>query len=80
MAKKPVAKQTHTSKSRPVSFRIDRDLLDLLDAAAVAVGTPRNKLVCAILREYLDERGALEAERIVQKQGVRNANDVSIFA
>lgn len=79
MAKKPLVKQGTVSKSRVVSFRIDRDLLDMLDAAAVAVRVPRNKLVCALLREYLEERGAAEAERIAEKR-VRNASTVSIFA
>lgn len=51
----------------------------MLDAAAVAVRVPRNKLVCALLREYLEERGAAEAERIAEKR-VRNASTVSIFA
>lgn len=79
MANKSPTKQGKAPRSRPVSFRIDGDLLDRLDEAAETIGAPRNKLVCAVLREYLIERGIKEAERIAAKHGVQNGFANSIF-
>lgn len=71
---------SENAKSRPVSFRIDRGLLEQLDGVALHLGLSRNSIVSLVLREYIAERGDGEIRRIADKEGTREQQPVNLFA
>lgn len=76
--KKTPAATPHTGKSRPISFRLDKTLVAHIDEAAKRLETTRNHVVALVLREYVEERGGPEIERIVNKDA-ENARQIDLF-
>jgi len=79
MARKPKRKSAVSKRTRPVSFRIDHVLLGHIDVVAQRLAVTRNRLVEAVLREYVVERGGNGLETAVQEAPV-DEQPVSIFA
>lgn len=76
--KKNTAPPPANSKSRPVSFRLDKTLVEHIDSISQKLGVSRNGIVSLVLREYVVERGDEEIERIVDKEA-ENATQVDLF-
>lgn len=68
-----------SGKSKPISFRLDRQLVDHIDGIAKRLAVSRNGIVAMVLKEYVKERGDAEVERIVEQEANR-ANHVDLFA
>ncbi len=80
MAKKKARKAPNPdSKSRPIAFRLDRELIQKIDHVAGKLGKARNAIVALVLKEYVAERGDAEIARIVREDDLAKTQ-VDLFA
>jgi predicted transcriptional regulator len=78
VAKKPKTKRapSHNLRSKPISFRLDKTLVDHLDIAAERVHLTRNRLVSQVLEYYVVDCAVAEMKRIVDKEAERGKVDL----
>jgi predicted transcriptional regulator len=72
------SQQPSAGNSKPISFRLHKDLVTRLDSIATRLRTTRSHVVALVLHEYVQERGDKEVERMAKKEA-DNAK-VDIFA
>lgn len=72
MTKKPKVrrkKNARPSRSVPVSFRLDRKLVEQIDGVAERFDVARNNIVALVLHQYIVERGTDEIDRLMTLKG-----------
>lgn len=82
MAAKPrVRRKTpaRIGKSKMVSFRLDRQLVEQIDGIAERFDVARNNIVALVLYEYINERGTSAVTDLIERQAA-SAGQIDLFS